>query len=145
MYPDKKQLELLIELQPIIKAKMGEWRIGDYEYIDCHEYDYTDKIGLCKYIHIYQGRTLIRLSNSLDGDYLADDKRIIRVPAIIDPVNPERGLFGMINWKTWSFSFDGIAFIKNEDGLTTFFDDSVVTVLLRALYIQEILLKDPDK
>jgi hypothetical protein len=72
-----------------------------------------------------------------------DDERIIRLPAIIDPVNPERGLWGMIDWKMWFFSFNGIAFIKNEDGLFTFFDADTATVLLNALYIQEVLLKDP--
>jgi hypothetical protein len=133
MYPDKKQLGLLIDLQSVIKANMGEWRIGDYGYIN-------GKPNLCIYIYTRQGKKYIRLTNE---DYLADDERIIRLPAIIDPVNPERGLWGMIDWKMWFFSFNGIAFIKNEDGLFTFFDANTATVLLNALYIQEVLLKDP--
>jgi hypothetical protein len=146
MYPDKKQLELLIELQSIIKAKMGEWRIGDYGYIDCHDddndNDCINKINLCIDTDIWHERRYIRLSNSLERNYLADDKRIIRVPAIIDPINPERGLWGMIDWKMWFFSFNGTAFIENEDKTTVFFDADTATVLLNALYIQEVLLNE---
>ena len=133
MYPGKKQLGLLIDLQSVIKAKIGEWRIGDYGYIN-------GKPNLCIYIYTRQGKKYIRLTNE---DYLADDERIIRLPAIIDPVNPERGLWGMIDWKMWLFSFNGTAFIENEDKTTVFFDADTATVLLNALYIQEVLLKDP--
>jgi hypothetical protein len=133
MYPDKKQLGLLIDLQSVIKANMGEWRIGDYGYIN-------GKPNLCIYIYTRQGKKYIRLTNE---DYLADDERIIRLPAIIDPVNPERGLWGMLDWRMWLFSFDGAAFIENEDKPTVFFDANTATVLLNALYIQEVLLKDP--
>lgn len=132
MYPDKKQLKLLIELQSVIKAKMLEWRIGDYGYIN-------GKPNLCIYIYTRQGKKYIRLTNE---DYLADDERIIRLPAIIDPVNPERGLWGMIDWKMWFFSFNGTAFIENEDKTTVFFDADTATVLLNALYIQEVLLNE---
>lgn len=136
MYPNKKQLGLLIELQSVIKAKMGEWREGDYGYIN-------GKPNLCTYAYTCHGEKSIRLLDRFCGDYSVDDERIIRLPLVIDPIDPKRGLWGMLDWKKWSFSFDGIAFIKNEDGLITFFDDDIVTVLLRALYIQEVLLKDP--
>ncbi len=111
---------------------MLEWRIGDYGYIN-------GKPNLCIYIYTRQGKKYIRLTNE---DYLADDERIIRLPAIIDPVNPERGLWGMIDWKMWFFSFNGTAFIENEDKTTVFFDADTATVLLNALYIQEVLLNE---
>jgi hypothetical protein len=135
MYPDKKQLELLIELQPIIKAKMGEWRIGDYGYIN-------GKSNLCIYVYTRQGRKYIRLTNE---DYLVDDERIIRIPLVIDPINPERGLCGMLDWRKWSFSYNGTACIENEDENSVFFDDDITTTLLIALYFQEATLKDPKE
>ena len=147
MYPDKKQLGWLIELQPVIKEKMGEWRIGDYGYIDCHDNDddcvNVNRINLCIYTDIYHGKKSVRLLNSVEGIYLADDERIIRLPAIIDPVNPERGLWGMLDWRMWSFSYNGTACIENEDETSAFFDADTATVLLNALYLQEVLLKDP--
>ncbi|MDD5531119.1 MAG: hypothetical protein PHX21_13960 [bacterium] len=127
MYPDKKQLELLIELQPIIKAKMGEWRIGDYGYIN-------GKSNLCIYVYTRQGRKYIRLTNE---DYLVDDERIIRIPLVIDPINPERGLCGMLDWRKWSFSWKEIAVIFDEYHNVIFTEDTMAPGMLKALCAQE--------
>jgi len=127
MYPDKKQLELLIELQPIIKAKMGEWRIGDYGYIN-------GKSNLCIYVYTRQGRKYIRLTNE---DYLVDDERIIRIPLVIDPINPERGLCGMLDWRKWSFSWKEIAVIFDDYHNVIFTEDTMAPGMLKALCAQE--------
>jgi hypothetical protein len=126
-YPNEEQLEMIIKLQPFLKEKLK------------HLHSYDDCCCLEKDI-------LIRL----DCDYLCPDigckeiecKNRILLPHAIDPVNPERGLWGMIDWKRYSIATTcengniQIIVISNDEDFST----KVIkptTALLKALCHQE--------
>jgi len=71
----KDLLKYYTVLQPMIKKAMGEWQHGDKGYCITHNesylYDYETNSCCC-------------------------NKENILIPLTIDPVNPKRGLWGML-------------------------------------------------
>ena len=133
MYPEKEQLEMLIRLQSVIKANMKNWEIGDRVCIK--DSTWSDKTSVVIYTYNCHDDNFVRLSRH--GDYDVDDERIIRLPLIIDPVNPQRGLCGMLDWRKWSFSWKEIAVIFDEYHNVIFTEDTMATGMLKALCAQE--------
>jgi len=77
------ELKMLIALQPNIKEAMGEHYDGDMLYS-------IDAEGLFAYCALCD----------VQKNYNTD--KYIHIPLTIDPVNPERGLFGMLDkTKLW--------------------------------------------
>lgn len=92
------KIEMHQKLQPLYKMMMGEWKEGDRG--------------------IYDGRDgwIVACDKTLTGDndiivfedtkhiqYICKSDRanfslLLRYPLPIDPVNPERGLWGMVDW-----------------------------------------------
>lgn len=66
-------LKLYTDLQPFFRERMGDWRLGDLFF------DMVDQ----EYIH---------------ECYKLSDKSLLRIPLPIDPINSERGLWGMVDW-----------------------------------------------
>jgi hypothetical protein len=76
----KEKLRLHTLLQPFYKERMDEWQIGDRYY--------DKKFKSCSIIHT------VMAINYIEGRLAY----YVRLPLPIDPVNPERGLWGMIDW-----------------------------------------------
>jgi len=73
------QLDMINRLQPFFKEKMGGWEHGDPCILSGIEDVYCeDCVG----------------DNIYDSIY----KKAIRVPKVYDWKNPERGLWGMVDW-----------------------------------------------
>jgi hypothetical protein len=88
MTPEELELYRDEGLQKFFREKMGEWQAGDWGW----------HIGVCDtFLFIYpQGELLMVYWK---GHYSLKDvfrSNAIRLPLPIDPVNPERGLWGMI-------------------------------------------------
>jgi hypothetical protein len=75
------ELKMLIALQPKIKNAMGSVQYRD--------------------LFIWKSDTELSVHCCITPKLL-DDASIIRIPLTIDPVNPERGLWGMLDWGKWS-------------------------------------------
>ena len=75
-----EQIDLLKRLQPLFKEKMGNIKTNDMIYN--LEWKQTNYVAF-----------------SHDQNMFQED---LRIPLIIDWQNPERGLWGMVNW--WKFS-----------------------------------------
>jgi hypothetical protein len=78
----------LPKLQKLFREKMGEWRANDKgKFLN------NDPEIITKYL-------LLDLTNP---ETLEDWKNNwIRLPLPIDPENPERGLWGMVDWRLWN-------------------------------------------
>jgi len=85
---DAETLRYMIALQPQIKKAMGEWKSGDWYYNRLH------------------GNDPQVVSEVAVGDFIGLSAPIelgtIRLPLPIDPRNPERGLWGMLDWDLFS-------------------------------------------
>ena len=118
-----EQLDMIKRLQPLFREKMGAWKEDDYgKYGDC------DPEVMVMYIADM---------NSPDTPQSWKDIWL-RIPKPIDWQNPERGLWGMINWKRFDIkrvSESGGVFLTDRDSGDGFADPS--TALLMALCSQE--------
>jgi len=109
-----EQLDLIKRLQPLFIKKMGEWRWEDS--------------------FLWQGK----MRYISEGWDLGLPHDILRIPQPIDWQNPERGLWGMINWKRFDIkrvSESGGVFLTGGDSGDGFVDP--FTALLMALVQQE--------
>jgi hypothetical protein len=75
-----ENLERHIRLQPLYRKMMGEWR----------EFD--------RYYNINFGEGVVEDTARADEFNNAEDPDDLRLPLPIDPVNPKRGLWGMVDW-----------------------------------------------
>lgn len=93
----KEELDLFITLQPVFASFRGEWQVRD----DCYDAEFG------------QGEVTLISSHSIDVGYISRNRRhmnylnygqerplinIAWLPKPIDPDNPSRGLWGMVNW-----------------------------------------------
>ena len=117
---NKETLKYYTALQPLFKKKMGEWYCGDA---------YVDKkfSAVIQYItpHHLQQRT------SMGSN--------IRIPETIDGQNPERGLWGMVDWGKWQAGtmLDGGFCIQSQQNPSEFTSNTPTLALLKALAAQE--------
>jgi len=107
----KDILKYLIPLQPMIKKAMGERKVGDM-FIALPSTD----IEFCS-------------SSDIEEDLIPD--KFLYVPLTIDPVNPSRGLWGMLTIKGINYIFDNYNFeqLLHSNGMTE--------AILKALCHQE--------
>jgi hypothetical protein len=107
-----------ITLQPFFMEKMGPWQVGDQYY--------STITKVVEFITGYSGFPT--------SDY-------IRLPLPIDPRNPERGLWGMVDWDNWDISFvfdNGDVIIQKGFRLSgESIKDTPTLALLKALAAQE--------
>jgi hypothetical protein len=93
MTPEK--LEMHQRLQPLYKKMMGEWQGYDKAIQDGIEgriivmFDYNNQPSTFVFWSDYE----------IEPIPLKDDT--LRIPLPIDPVNPERGLWGMVDWEKY--------------------------------------------
>jgi hypothetical protein len=106
-----------------IQDKRGEWRVGDKGY----DRTYNDVYLVTKDI-----------ANALN-DPETEPGRFIWLPLPIDPINPERGLWGMVDWKRCTLINsvnDGQAYIDIKSKKWHFVG-SITEALLRAIWAQQ--------
>jgi hypothetical protein len=72
-------------------------------------------------------------------DHNIIDGEVLIIPLAIDPVNPERGLWGMIDWERWSVSeYNTVGYLRLKNSITkTVHIYAPYTALLKALVEQE--------
>jgi len=90
-------LNELIELcrHPCIQGRRGEWREGDRFTIDGETYTIGD--------YTIAGDGLMAGDVRVYYYFIWDDMiRATWLPPLSDPIQPERGLWGMINWNRWN-------------------------------------------
>ncbi len=91
---DELELKYYIALQPKIREAMGEWKNYDAVYHYRHGYGHIGKVydpyKVWAAFHIF--------STYFDP---TDDFNFTRLPLPIDPRNPGRGLWGMVDWSLW--------------------------------------------
>lgn len=119
-----EQLDMIKRLQPLFKEKMGDWQVGDIIILPDGDLDCIFKADVVTW------RMMPQLSDAFDD--------CLRIPKPIDWQNPERGLWGMINWKRFDIkrvSESGGVFLTGGDSGDGFVDP--FTALLMALVQQE--------
>ncbi len=80
-----EELDLCKRLQPVFKKKMGPLQVGDWFLSE-----YSHGIGWEEFVYD-------------TGWKLGPPTDALHFPLPIDPRNPERGLWGMIDWDRFSF------------------------------------------
>ena len=136
-----EQLEMTKRLQPFFKERMGDWQIGDDIY-------FGNFPAVIVQIKKEEGLLYARFEDSrnfLSADtFCFANNNFLRIPKPIDWQNPERGLWGMVDWKAYTFDIkhDGTVFL-NKRSLTLQIDcisiGDIFTALLKALCEQENL------
>ena len=116
-----EELELYKELQPYFPK---DWLNGDMFYCPRQAQKGGDGIGFVDYHDFAPDETLSPCCPDI----------ALHLPLPIDPVNPERGLWGMIDWgRWWAHCSKGIIEI---DDPTHHFEGTPTFALLRALKVQ---------
>lgn len=99
-----EQIDLLNRLQLFFKAKMGEWQKTDI-FLRGERGGLVDSIGS-------EVMRLRLVWNGLDSGttliYKPYWDELLRIPKPIDWQNPERGLWGMVNWNNWQIGHNFI-------------------------------------
>lgn len=117
------------QMQRKFRDAMGPYQVGDHVYKYGRIPVITETI-----IHIYASNHPFdtdRAASCREGSY-------IRLPLPIDPVNPERGLWGMVDWKGGFCLFvtdAGRLWVRDKDGSTIAYDTPTLA-LLKALVAQ---------
>jgi hypothetical protein len=109
------KLEMQIALQPLFKKMMGEIIFGDRIFLLkegialCSPFKANDENG--------KEHSFIHVCYHLREDIATHDiSDVIRIPLPIDPVNPERGLWGMVDWNRYScWLYGGKISIHSKD------------------------------
>ena len=115
-----EQLDMIKRLQPVFNSNVKEWADDDLCYC-----------GDCGHLV----RTYYKHSQGCPIEPLW-------IPKVYDWQNPERGLWGMVDWKAYTFDikYDGTVFL-NKRSLTLQIDcisiGDIFTALLKALCEQE--------
>jgi hypothetical protein len=132
-----EQLDMIKRLQPLLKERRGEWQVGDNISLG------DESIGIITLIkNILDGGAIYAVwphnnhFQSRDTQEWADEN-FIWLPRFIDPDQPERGLWGMIDWKQWLLQdSDSLLRMKSiKSGNTHIYNP--FTALLKALCEQE--------
>lgn len=113
-----EQIDLLTRLQKFLRERMGKEKNGDmFLSIQRNEISYV-----------------VEGSYSVDSDISMEDGDII-IPLAIDPINPERGLWGMIDKKGIGFFKE--YFLGDLDLLMSVPTVDIYTALLKTLAEQK--------
>jgi hypothetical protein len=116
---NQEELDLCKRLQGVFREKMEKWQVGD------RYYDTKSGQEMIIY-HMY-------------GEEITDD--CLRLPFPIDPHNPKRGLWGMIDWNRFSIvpTITGGMWVFGRGKDATFDEhgDIPTIALLKALCNQE--------
>ena len=126
-----EELKYYIALQPFFRKKMGEWQTGDWVF-------HKEKRKV--FWVAYPEGSFLFVYNREYGSYREIFRsNAIFLPLPIDPVNPERGLWGMV--KQWR---DEPCLRRVEGGsysiqahARVFYADTPTFALLKALAAQE--------
>jgi len=88
-----ERIKYMKALQAFFAKKMGPWQVGDW-------FVYGDQLYLI--IESYKGhyQTVTEDGKKMGFDTPSIDNGL-RLPLPIDPRNPERGLWGMVDWNEW--------------------------------------------
>ena len=110
----QEELDLLKELQPVIRKHMGSWEIGDrFAYpVNGYPTKLVDSRNIEDVISNTSNMTLIMLPDAISRD----------------PERPQRGLWGMIDWSQVYASIDRDGDLDTGTG-----HDSPYLVLLNTL------------
>jgi hypothetical protein len=116
-------IELKLISHPAIQGRRGEWQGADWYWCSKHGKGYCHKEESC------------------DPNYYPTApccKKAIRLPLPIDPNNPERGCWGMVDWNQWEVttSKHGLLRLWNNHRLGEF-QGTPTEALLRAVIAQE--------
>ena len=89
-------------LQPLFREKMGPlWLPGD-RGVTIYRGDETLFLVYAAYDGgLLSGVVCTMTDNFGKVNFQEDDPALLRLPLPIDPVNPERGLWGMVDWKSY--------------------------------------------
>jgi hypothetical protein len=121
--PTPEELKYFVALRDVIAGKMGDvWKYGERWFV------YNGELPLRCYT--------FGVGSHLPRYDIEDGFLIIRLPLPIDPENPERGLWGMIDWYRFFVRFraNGKMNIQCQDFVV---DDYPTLALLKALAWQE--------
>jgi hypothetical protein len=130
-----EQIDLLRRLQTFFKKKMGEWIAGDM-FVHENRTGFIESIAgdTIKLHLLWNG-----LSSGSRVIYKRNWDELLRIPKSIDWQNPERGLWGMVDWKRFYIEeHHGAVDVLNADSdeaLCTEADP--FTALLKTLCMQE--------
>jgi len=122
-------LKYFIPLQPMIKKAMGDWKI-------CDKGIWKHPLMTVTVIKSLHGVLVFSYS---DGTTLpvhdSTQDKFIRIPLTIDPVNPKRGLWGMLEGhKTLGEGTDCVVYVDNHIEVT---GNTPTEAILKALCQQE--------
>ena len=98
----QEELELLKELQPVIRKHMGSWEIGDrFAYpVNGYPTKLVDSRNIEDVISNTSNMTLILIPDAISRD----------------SERPQRGLWGMIDWGVYNVSIDSDGEIRAKIG-----------------------------
>lgn len=110
------KIEMHQKLQPLYKMMMGEWKEGDRGIYDGRE----GWIVACDKT-LTGDNDIIVFEDTKHIQYVCKSDRanfslLLRYPLPIDPVNPKRGLWGMVDWNRYScWLYGGKISIHSKD------------------------------
>ena len=124
-----EQLDMIKRLQSLFKEKMGEWQIRDEGWAE----------GLGVGVLYHNGLMYFDNGTRVNPMWCDD---ILHIPKPIDPWNPERGLWKMVDWKKYYGEImpSGDIWIYQQPiqrGRSPKFIGDPFTALLKALCEQE--------
>lgn len=102
---EELKLYLDPEMQKFFRGKMGLWQVGDPCLCENDLFIITDEDPLWHTICIIR----VIADEELPNEIWIKEDIPSRLPLPIDPNNPERGLWGMIDW----IQFDSIDVLEN--------------------------------
>ncbi len=137
----QEELDLYDRLTDLFDDKMKHIIPGDFFYIKA-----TQKVNVVLRYDSFWDTIEIETGtvHSGIGGYCYN-KNVIRLPLPIDPRNPERGLWGMVDWEKWgrNINGEGIYLYDREIGEVhiDFTWNNPTLALLKALAAQEGVLR----
>lgn len=130
--PTERKLYTLPRMQKLFWEKMGE--------CICTDKIYDPEMEVVRTVTEVFNPTWIKLDSCVH--WAAENA--IRLPLPIDPINPERGLWRMIDWKIWDLLVhnNGLTTVRSWNDEGDIYDTLIASVpiteaLLRALMQQE--------
>lgn len=125
------ELELFTKLQPQLLERKGEWKVGDSAFNKETKsfYIYRERLDNVHYFLTESANEHEYLTNELD--------QFIWLPRFVDLDQPERGLWGMLDWNKWrvrtATAEKGSLMIYLKDDQYYLYDGNPTEAVLRAL------------
>jgi hypothetical protein len=132
-----EELKYYTALQPLFREKMGEHKKDDRLY-----FFYRGKQIEASVYRTYEGMVHLFTEEFGRINLEKDDPAFIRLPLPVDPRNPERGLWGMVDWNKWHLEpqrQDSVIIYGINDNYGKVYDceGTPTLALLKALAVQE--------